>query len=108
LGFDDEASTDSPQVNVSYAAAAVGIFFRPQGYGVLTVATTANINEYFYWDASWAAANVRGWAGFLAQSYDANNSLVGTPVYQRIILFDEGSTGTHWLGGRRRIANNNP
>jgi hypothetical protein len=32
--------------------------------------------------------------GFLVQSYDASNSLVGTPIYQQNILFDEGSPGT--------------
>ncbi|HZW96323.1 MAG TPA: hypothetical protein VFF64_25480 [Candidatus Eremiobacteraceae bacterium] len=93
LNIDDECSTESIQVNISNAQAAVGIYFKPQVYGVLSVQTIANISEYYYYVASWTGANTRGWAGFLVQGYDATNSLVETPVYQQNILFDEGSNG---------------
>jgi hypothetical protein len=33
--------------------------------------TTAKIFDLFYYTAFWAGANVRGWVGFLVQSYDA-------------------------------------
>ena len=91
LGFDDEPTRD--QADASYAAAAVGIAFRPQSLGLLTVATDANIADAWSYYSSWAGSNTRGWAGFLVQAYDTNNLLVATPVYQQIILFDEGSTG---------------
>ena len=96
LSFQDVSADPCIQVNVSYAAAAVGISFSSQVLGVLSVATIANISEIYGYLADSTGANTRGWVGLLVQAYDASNSLVATPIYQQIILFDEGSSG-HFL-----------
>ena len=94
LGFEDVPDGTSDQADASYAAAAVGIYFKPEVAGVVAVTTTAPITEQFGYAASYyTGCNVRGWVGFLVQAYDASNSLVETLVYQQIVLFDEGSDG---------------
>jgi hypothetical protein len=93
LTFTGQPASDSDQVNVSYAAAAAGIYFKPQVPGVLSLLTTANIFYSFGYLANLTGAHVRGWVGSLVQGYDASNSLSETPIYQQIILFDEGSDG---------------
>lgn len=94
LGFDEEpAAILQTEAFSTYAAAAVGFSFRPQRSGLLTVGTAANISDSWAYDSQWTGSNTRGWIGFLVQAYDASNVLVETPIYQQIILFDEGSTG---------------
>ena len=94
LGFEDVPDGTSDQADASYAAAAVGIYFKPEVAGVVAVTTTAPITEQFGYAATYyTGCNVRGWVGFLVQAYDASNSLVETLVYQQNILFDEGSDG---------------
>ncbi len=93
LGFQDDSS-GSDQVDISNAAAAVGIYFKPEVPGTLSVQSTVGISELWAYDSFyWAGAHTRGWAGFLVQAYDATNSLVQTPIYQQIILFDKGTNG---------------
>jgi len=99
LGFDDD-SGDGTQVNISNAQAAVGIYFKPEHFGLLYVQSSVVINEIYGYTTWYAGCNARGWAGFLVQGYDAN-SLVETPVYQRYILFDEGSNGA-WGSGEAK------
>jgi hypothetical protein len=51
LGFADIPDPHSDLEIVSYAAAAVGIYFRPKVAGVVAVTTTAPITDQFYYVA---------------------------------------------------------
>lgn len=58
-------------MNISNAQAAAGIYFKPEHFGLLYVQSSVVINELYGYNAFWAGCNVRGWAGFLVQGYDA-------------------------------------
>jgi len=96
LGFIDESSPESGQVNISWTAAAVGISFRPQVAGVLSVQTMVSMTVFWNYLETFAGCNTRGWAGFLVQGYETRepHKLVVTPIYQEIIVFDRGASGT--------------
>jgi hypothetical protein len=93
MSFDIESSPSSHQVNRSFARAAVGTYFKPSLFGLVSVKVNAPIDVAWSYSAQFAGADTRGWAGFLVQSFNADNSLSTTPVNQQQVLFDEGYDG---------------
>jgi hypothetical protein len=93
IGFNLASSPSSGQINKSYASAAVGSYFKPSSTGVLSVFTTAPMDWNVAIDGDYAGADSRGWAGFLVQRFDSNNTLSATSVYQQNIQYDVFENG---------------